>query len=541
MPTLDWIGKKAVLNHHQTVPYRLLRCDTKLSAGDLNSGNLLVEGDNLEALKALLPYYAGKVRCIYIDPPYNTGNEDWIYNDAVNSPEMRSWLGRAVGKEAEDLSRHDKWLCMMYPRLRLLRDFLREDGVLFVSIGNDESGHLRLLLDEIFGARNFITSIAWQTAYTANQTARHISDTHDTILLYARSAERAQFNKFERSEDQVKQFKNPDADPRGPWKAENLSAGKFYAAGQFTIVGPTGKKFTPPSGRFWRCNEAQYETWLRDGRITFGRKNTGRPMLKKYLSELQEGLTPTTWWPHQDFGSTKEASLELKKLFGGRAAFPTPKPVKLVRRILQLATGPKDLVLDSFAGSGTTGHAVMLQNESDGGSRRFILIEMDAAIAKPVTAARLKMISERSNVAEIPSSGEDAETAALIKNPGFRYCTLGASLFDGRAQISESVRFEELARHVFFSETGLPSASGSIAGQSPLIGTANGVAYFLLYNGILGDKRPDGGNILTSKVLSSLPPHDGPRVVFGEGCRLGMARLKSEGVTFKQIPYQIKT
>ena len=187
MPTLTWIGKDAVVNHHQEVPYHLLRDVPELGCGPANSGNLIVEGDNLTALKALLPYYGGQVKCIYIDPPYNTGNEGWVYNDNVNSPEIKAWLGKVVGREAEDLSRHDKWLCMMYPRLRLLRDFLREDGTIFVSIGTDEQGHLRLLLDEIFGPHNRIAVAAWETAYTANQTAKHISETTDFVFIYAKA------------------------------------------------------------------------------------------------------------------------------------------------------------------------------------------------------------------------------------------------------------------------------------------------------------------------------------------------------------------
>ena len=188
MPTLDWIGKNAVLNHHRQVPYRLLQCNGKLSAGDPDAGNLLVQGDNLEALKALLPYYAGKVKCIYIDPPYNTGNEGWAYNDNVNSPEIRQWLRQTVGKEGEDLSRHDKWLCMMYPRLALLRDFLTVDGAIFISIDDNEVQNLRAVMDEVFGPRNFVATVIWQKMDGPKNTAIHLSEDHDYIVLYARDA-----------------------------------------------------------------------------------------------------------------------------------------------------------------------------------------------------------------------------------------------------------------------------------------------------------------------------------------------------------------
>ncbi len=391
MPSLNWIGKEAVVGHHRQVPYHLLRLRQRPVLWRSGAGNLLVEGDNLLALKALLPYYAGQVKCIYIDPPYNTGNENWVYNDNVNSPGIRKWLGKVVGGELEDLSRHDKWLCMMYPRLVLLREFLSPQGIIFVSIGTDEQGHLRLLLDEIFGPANRIAVAAWETAYTANQTAKHISEVTDFVLIYAKEFNKAVVGKFARSEEQLAKFKNPDNDPRGPWKAENLSAGRFYAAGQFEITGPTGKKFLPPPGRYWRCNEAQFNQWLSEERITFGKQGTGRPMLKNYRDELSQGLTPTTWWKHEDFGTAKDASIELKAIFGGMATFSTPKPTRLLERILQVATGPGDLILDSFAGSGTTGHSVLHLNKADGSNRRFILVEMDPKIAREITAERVKL------------------------------------------------------------------------------------------------------------------------------------------------------
>jgi len=217
MPTLDWIGKKAVLDHHRQVPYRLLKCDASLSAGDSDSGNLLIQGDNLLAFKALLPYYAGKVKCIYIDPPYNTGNEKWVYNDAVNSPEMQRWLGKVVGAEAEDLSRHDKWLCMMYPRLSLLKDFLTEDGAIFISIDDNEVQNLRAIMDEIFGPRNFIATVIWQKMDSPKNTAIHLSEDHDYIVLYARNGDKWRPNKLQRTEAMVARYKNPENDPRGPW------------------------------------------------------------------------------------------------------------------------------------------------------------------------------------------------------------------------------------------------------------------------------------------------------------------------------------
>ncbi len=252
MPTLDWIGKKAVLNHHREVPYRLLKCDRELSAGDQDSGNLLVEGDNLLALKALLPYYAGQVKCIYIDPPYNTGNENWVYNDAVNSPEIRTWLGEVVGKEAEDLSRHDKWLCMMYPRLVLLREMLRQDGAIFVSIDDNEVQRLRNLLDEIFGVRNFVATIIWQKNFSPKSTARHLSEDHDYVVLYARDADRWRPNLIPRTSQQDERYKNPDNDPRDSWTSGDLSARNYYSLGTYPVTCPSGRVISgPPRGTYW--------------------------------------------------------------------------------------------------------------------------------------------------------------------------------------------------------------------------------------------------------------------------------------------------
>lgn len=533
MPTLNWIGKKAVENHHMQVPFRLLKDVPELACGDPGSGNLIVQGDNLEALKALLPYYAGQVKCIYIDPPYNTGNEGWAYNDNVNSPEIRRWLGQVVGKEGETLDRHDRWLCMMYPRLALLRQFLCEEGVILVSIGTDELAHLVLLMDEIFGTQNRIAIAAWETSYTANQTAKHISETTDFVLVYAKRFGCAIIGKWNRTTDQLAKFKNPDNDQRGPWKSENLSSGKYYSLGQFEITGPTGRKFLPPPGRYWRCNEKQFNTWLSDDRITFGLGGTGRPMLKRYRDELTQGLTPTTWWKHEEFATAKEASIELKAILDGQAAFATPKPTLLIQRILQITTDKHSLILDSFSGSGTTGHAVLKQNAEDGGNRRFILVEMDAEIARGVTAERVR------RVVKGYTKADDKKVEGL--GGGFRYCELGESLFDETGKIRDSVRFADLARHVYFTATGEPLPRERV-GKSPLLGvTSTGVAVYLLYNGILKDRTPAGGNVLTSATLDLLPPHSGPKIVYAAACRLSEARRAREQIEFRQTPYAIKT
>ncbi len=253
MPTLNWIGKEAVVNHHQEIPFRLLKDVPDLACGNPGDGNLIVQGDNLVALKALLPYYAGQVKCIYIDPPYNTGNEGWVYNDNVNSPVIREWLGRIVGKEDETLDRHDRWLCMMYPRLAMLRQFLRQDGAIFVSIDDNEAGHLRQLMDEIFGSHNLLANCIWQKKYTRANDAKYFSDNHDHILAYARSKEAFKIGRIERGEAQDKAYKNPDSHPLGPWKPTPLHAksgtdrsgytfknGVFWEPWPGSSVGPEG-------------------------------------------------------------------------------------------------------------------------------------------------------------------------------------------------------------------------------------------------------------------------------------------------------------
>ena len=317
MPLLHWLTREEDIHSATFAPYRLLEEAPDLSHGDRNTGNMLIQGDNLDALKALLPYYAGKVKCVFIDPPYNT---------------------RSAFEHYDDNLEHSQWLAMMYPRLELLRKLLSEDGSIWVSIDDNEGHYLKVIMDEVFGRKNFISNVVWQKAYTSNQTAQYISDTHDHILIYAKNFNMASFGKLSRTDEQIAKFKNPDSDPRGPWKAENLSAGKFYSVGQFPIIGPTGETFYPPKGRFWRCNEAQYKAWLNDGRITFGLGGTGRPMLKKFLHEMASGLTPNTWWNHENFGSNKEASIDLKTLFSeADEVFQTPKPEKLIYRIFERA------------------------------------------------------------------------------------------------------------------------------------------------------------------------------------------------------------
>ena len=506
----------------------------------MRSGNLLVQGDNLLALKALLPHYAGQVKCIYIDPPYNTGNEGWVYNDAVNSPEMRDWLGKVVGGEAEDLSRHDKWLCMMYPRLVLLREMLCEGGSLWMSIDDNEVHHARSIMDEIFGRENFIATIIWQKIDGPKNSAMYLSEDHDYILLYAKSARAWRPNKLTRTEAMIARYKNPDNDPRGLWLLSDLAARNFYAQGRYSIKTPSGRIIEgPPAGSYWRVSKEKFKKLDKDGRIWWGKSGGNRPGIKRFLSDVQEGVVPQTLWLWKDVGSTRNSKQELSQIMDAGVSqdlFITPKPTGLIQRILQIATNSNDLILDSFAGSGTTGHAVLRMNKENGGNRRFILVEIDEDITRNITAERLKRVSQGYEWNGQKGNKKNEEGLG----GGFRFCTLGETLFDADGQIQKEVTFEDLARHVYFTETGQPLPE-NFRKKWPLLGFHNSVAVYLLYNGVLKDKSRDGGNVLTRPLLASLPEHDGAKVIYGNGSLLSENTLRELGITFRQVPYEIKT
>lgn len=380
---LNWPGKQAARKQAAKAATASLRIAPSEGVDESTTENLVIVGDNLEVLRLLQKSYGGRVNLIFIDPPYNTGN-DFIYKDDFKEPVsayleatgQADFAGLLTTNPRSGGRFHSNWLTFMYPRLMLGRNLLTEDGLLVVSIDDGEVHNLRLLLDSVFGEENFIANIVWQKAYVANMTAKFVSATHDHILVYAKNAGETSVGRVPRSEEQLAKFENPDNDPRGPWKAENLSAGKFYSAGQFAIQTPSGEQVLPPKGRYWRCNEQRYREWLNDGRIWFGKEGNGRPYLKKFLNEVQDGLTLETWWRHEDAGTNKEATIELKRLFDGAQVFDTPKPVKLIKRILSLFGDKESLVLDFFAGSGTTGDAVMRLNHEDGGNRRFILVQV---------------------------------------------------------------------------------------------------------------------------------------------------------------------
>ena len=529
MPSLNWIGKEAVMNHHHTVPFHLLRDVPDLACGDPGSGNLIVQGDNLVALKALLPYYAGQVKCIYIDPPYNTGNEGWAYNDNVNSPVIREWLGQVVGKEGETLDRHDRWLCMMQPRLALLRRFLRPDGILFLTIDDAEVENALMLSQEIFGRENNRATIIWQHSVQPKGYSGRLSIHHNYLLAFART-EAFTFFDIPRKKEHNVHYANPDNDPGGPWRAGDVRNALYRPNLIYDLRTPSGKVIKPPP-KGWRWSKETMAEKIQAGEVVFRGDETR--ILRKIYLEQQEGRPPESIWFGEDVGTTREANQELKDIFDGKPPFETPKPSRLIERVLQITTQPGDLILDSFGGSGTTGNAILRMNHAvpNQQPRRFIMVELEPEVARDITAERVRRVAQGYTNAK----GERVEGLG----GGFRFCELGEPLFDEAGKIRQSVTFSDLARHVYFTETGEPLPRERVT-KSPFIGGCRGLGIYLLYNGILGDKTANGGNVLTRAVLAQLPSFSGPKVIYCAGCLLGRDRLQAERITVRQTPYEIK-
>ena len=511
MPTLNWLTRDDDLRTAARVPYRLLEEAPELSAGEPEAGNMLIQGDNLEALKALLPFYAGQVKCIYIDPPYNT---------------------RSAFEHYDDNLEHTQWLALMWPRLELLRDLLAEDGSIWVSIDDHEGHYLKIVIDEVFGRKNFITNVVWRKNYAPKSSARHFSEDHDHVLIYARNGEDWIPNPMPRTDKQNRAYKNPDNDPRGPWRPNNLAARNYYSRGTYSIRCPEGRLIEgPPAGSYWRISEEKFQEMDRDGRIWWGKNGNNVPAPKIYLSEVKQGIVPQTLWSYEDVGHTQDAKKETVKLFGSEV-FGTPKPERLIQRILHIATNPGDLVLDSFLGSGTTAAVAHKMG------RRYIGVEMgEHAVTHCVPRLQKVIDGEQGGI---------SKSVGWQGGGGFRFYRLGPTVFDEQGQIRQDIRFPTLAAHVWFSETRRPWNG---TGDSPLLGLHDDRAYALLYNGILGDKRPAGGNVLTRSILARVrdeidriqPGFDGPLTVYGEQSRLTPTTLDREGIVFKQMPYDVKT
>ncbi|HJH62714.1 MAG TPA: site-specific DNA-methyltransferase [Firmicutes bacterium] len=525
MPTLEWIGKDKVINHHQEVPFRVLeRRYSYDEAGqhdeDNSSENMIIRGDNLEALKALLPRYEGRVKCIYIDPPYNTGNEGWVYNDNVNDPRIKKWLGEVVGKEGEDLTRHDKWLCMMYPRLKLLQKLLAEDGAIFISIDDNEQSNLKLICDEIFGSNCFITDVIWRSSDNSNNNALKFSEDFNYTLVYAKQPNWKP--NFINDPSKRKHFKNPDNDPRGPWFDGNPVNNPGWRPNlQFDITAPNGNIIKHPQNG-WRWSMDTIQKKLATGELRFSDDQT-RLIRRTYLYEMG-GLTPSNLWIDLEVtGHTRRAKYDLKKIFPEIKVtdlFSTPKPSLLIEYILQLASDPDSIILDSFAGSGTTAHAVLNMNKADGGHRKFILVEM-MDYADDITAERVKRV--------IQGYGE-GKKAVEGTGGSFSFYDLGEPLLIGEC-LNESVGTEKIREYIWFMETKAPYAPA--AGENPYyLGTCNDTGYYFYY-------EPEQVTVLDYRFLSTVTEKSGSTVIYADRCSIGADKLAQIGIVFKKIPRDI--
>jgi adenine-specific DNA-methyltransferase len=471
---LNFKGKEFVYNHHLAVPFRPLEPNPKKGIGPVAlDGNLIIHGDNLHALKALLPLYAGKVDCIFIDPPYNTGNEGWAYNDNVNSPMIKEWLNdNPIG--IEDGLRHDKWCAMMWPRLRLLHELLSEDGSFWMTLDDNESHRGRQLLSEVFGEEGFVATIAWQARYSVSNDAS-ISNSHNYVLVYSKAPEtwKRLRNELPRSEKQAEQYSNPDDDPKGPWRAIPWDAPNIRENLSYPIRTPKGSVRRPPKGRCWSRTEDKWLEIVKSGLAYFGKNGDGAPSYKKYLAEAGT-VVPSTWWPHESSGHTDEASKELAA-FQLDAHFNTPKPLRLLSKILQIATQPDSIVLDSFAGSGTTAHAVLEANRRDSGHRRFILVETED-YADKLTAERVRkvikgysfvgthkteLLRENLNWNSLKKAQAIVHKVDGIENlEGYRFDKISKEIADSElivtGEISVSERAEGLGGHFTYCTLGEP-------------------------------------------------------------------------------------
>lgn len=520
MPILHWLTRDEDIRTAQKVPYRLLEEVPALSAGDVNAGNMLIQGDNLEALKALLPFYAGRVKCIYIDPPYNT---------------------RSAFEQYDDNLEHTQWLAMMWPRLELLRDLLSDDGSIWISIDDNEGHYLKVVTDEVFGRRNFVANIVWQKKYAPANDTLWISESHDHILCAAKSKAIWRPNQLPRSEKSLAVYKNPDNDPRGPWRADNYTCAKSAEERPnlyYPVVNPnTSEEIWPSRTRVWGYGKDVFERHEREGLIYWGKTGKGRvPALKRFLSSLKnEGIKAQSLWTWEEVGHNQDGRKEQLALVDTEP-FATPKPERLMERILHIASDPGDLVLDSFLGSGTMAAVAHKMG------RRYIGIEMGEHAVTHCTPRLKKVIDGE--------QGGISKSVGWQGGSGFRFFRLGPPVFDEAGHIRADIRFPILAAHIWFSETDRPWDGKE---GSPFLGVHDGRTFALLYNGILGDRRPGGGNVLTRATLALIREEiakmqpdfvkqnpDYPLTVYGEQSRLTPATLDRERVTFKQTPYDIK-
>ena len=551
MPTLEWIGKSKVVNHHQEVPFRVLERQYSFDemgkhTEDNGSDNMIIHGDNLEALKALLPQYEGRVKCIYIDPPYNTGNEKWCYNDNVNDPHIQKWLGEVVGKEGEDLTRHDKWLCMMYPRLMLLQKLLADDGAIFVSLDFHEQPFMRLIMDEIFGASNYVSEIACVNKPSGRSDDKYIATAHESIIVYRKSP-LLTLGGFEPEEKITKRYNKRDTDGR-LYREEDLRKrgthderidrpNLFYPfffnqeTGEL-IVGDNDEKTPDDFIRIEPMKSKDVQGTWRWGQDTANAQKTyihPRYMPNKqqwslfeweYLDE-RGAAKPTTLWDFKDVNSERGTEVFIKYLGFKKEDFPNPKPVGTIQRILQIATAGDDIILDSFAGSGTTAHAVLNMNKADGGHRKFILVEM-MDYADSITAERVKRV--------IHGYG-GGKNAVEGTGGNFSYYELGERLLLPDGNLNESIGTDKIRDYIWYTETKKPAVNQQ-NGSPYFLGENNHTAYYFYY-------EPDQMCVLDYAFLSTIPEKAENYLIYADRCALSENDLLRFGITFKKIPRDI--
>lgn len=527
MPLLDWIGKEKVINHDKDLPFKVLKPVQKLSHG--KGDNLLIEGDNLEALKALMPFYHGKIKCIYIDPPYNTGFEDWKYNDRVNAPQIKEWLHKVVGSADQDLCRHDKWLCMLYPRLKLLKELLSDDGVIFISIDDNELHHLRLLMDEIFGEKNFVDNIIWKKRYGGGSKEKHLISVHEYVLFYAKNIDNLPpifVPTRDESIERYYKYKDEKFEIRGPYRTHPLEATKSMGERKNLVYGiptPDGKLVMPK--RQWLWSKERALKAVENNEIQFFKNKSGEWTVhtKQYLKDEQGKTRSSKEFSIIDNVFTQHGTNEIIGLFGDAHKFPFAKPTDLIKQLLNIGSeaSSEDIILDSFAGSGTTGQAVMELNKEDGGNRRFILVELEKEIAETVTTTRLTNVINGYSNAKFPKG----------TGQGFKYLTLNGELFNSGGFVNSDAKYEDMAAYIYFTETNQYLDLADI--DNPLIGSMGSNYYFLFF-----EER--GKNILDEKTAKRLLKYDGKRIVYADKCLLDEVFCQKHSIVFKQIPYELK-
>lgn len=642
MPSLNWIGKEKIITHHAEVPFRVLEHRYGFNSASpeddslVGTGNKIIHGDNLAALKSLLPGYEGQVDCIYIDPPYNTGNEKWRYNDNVNEPHLLRWLGEVVGAEGEDFTRHDKWLCMMYPRLELLRQLLSEKGAIFISIDDNEVSRLRTICDDIFGANCFKGDVIWHKTYSPRNDSKGIPTETDHILVYSKSKDWLP-KRLERDEEMDDSYKNPDNDV-APWTSSDAFASEAatHQGMVYAIQHPfSGELIYPYQNGHWRYGQDQmleyFNGWceyelreiddaekraevcgvpvetVRPGvkaimlkgsleesrvkaqkvletgpwpRFYFTKNGKGGIRRKTYLTAV-EGKLITTFWDYTEVGHTDAATKELKAIFGGRSPFETPKPSSLIERIVQIATDEDSIVLDAFAGSGSTAHAVLSQNKKDKGNRKFVLVEL-MDYAEDITAERVRRVMSgypykgkikeelyrkaltSANLAKVPQFLEEAnsikeansERFTKISRPavkdnaivvvgelnidgmmpglggGFDFYELGAPLFTDDDTLNESVGVDRIREYIYFSETRQHLSRPKSEEYPYLLDYYNGTGYFFYY-------KPDELTALSNETLSIVPIKADHYVIYADVCTISREQLAKMNISFKKIPRDI--